>query len=63
MIAYGAQDFTVELSEHRHPIILLGDIPVGIIQEGSLGHDLLLVIVKGNSKVCLFPVEMIQLHT
>lgn len=60
MIAYCAWDVTVELPEQRHPVILLGHIPIGIVQEGGLGHDFLLVIVESNGKVCLLPVEMIK---
>ena len=58
--AYRAWDFRVELPEHGYPVVLTGDIPVGIVHKGSLGHYLLLVIAEGNSKVCLFPVEMIK---
>jgi hypothetical protein len=61
VISYCAWDFTVELLEHGHPVVLLGNIPVGIVQEGGMSHDLLFVIAEGNSKICLFSVEMIKI--
>lgn len=60
MIAYCAWNIRVELPEHRHPVILLGNIPVRIVHKGGLSHDFLSVIVEGNGKVCLFPVKMIK---
>lgn len=61
LIPYCAWDFTVKFPEHRHPVILLGHIPVGVVQEGGLSHDLLLVIAESNGKVCLLPVEVIKI--
>lgn len=61
MVTHCAWDFTVQLPEHGHPVVLWGDIPVGIVYEGGLGHDLLLVIVEGDGKVCLLPAEMIPI--
>lgn len=60
MIAYCAWEFPVELPEHISPVILIGHIPVGIVQESGMGHDLLLVITESDSKVCLLPVERIK---
>lgn len=60
---YCAWDFIVKLLEHWPPVVLLGNIPVGIVQEDAMGHDLLLVITEGNSKVCLFSVKKMKTHT
>ena len=59
VVTHCAWYVTVQLPEHGHPIVLRGDIPVGVIQEGGLGHDLLLVIVEGDGKVCFLPVGMV----
>lgn len=61
MIAYCAREFPVELLEHVHPLILLGHIPVGIVHEGGVGHDLLLLITESDGKVGLLPVETIKI--
>lgn len=64
MIAYCAREFAVELLEHVHPLILLGHIPVGMVHEGGVGHDLLLLITESDGKVGLLPVETIKIaHT
>lgn len=64
MIAYCAQEFLVELLEHVHPLILLGHVPVGIVHEGGVGHDLLLLITESDGKVGLLPVETVKIaHT
>lgn len=59
--AYCARDFLVELPEHGQPVLLLGHIPVGIVHEGGLGHDLLLVIAEGDGQVCLLPVKTMKM--
>lgn len=64
MTAYCAWEFLVELPEYVHPLFLVGHIPVGIVHEGGVGHDLLLVITESDGKVCLLPVERIKIaHT
>ena len=40
VVTHCAWYVTVQLPEHRHPIVLRGDIPVGVIQEGGLGEIL-----------------------
>lgn len=64
MIAYCALEFLVELPEHGQPVFLVGHVPVGIVHEGGVGHDLLLVITESDGKVCLLPAERIKIaHT
>lgn len=62
VVTHCAWHVTVQLLEHGHPIVLRGDIPAGVIQEGGLGHELLSVIVEGDGEVRFLPVGWVELH-